>query len=57
MSKRTSIEDFHLIEKPEDLDEVVKDKRAGKRASKEKGKRRNRHYAKTLLRHLSSNSL
>lgn len=56
MSKRTSIEDYRLIEKPDDIERVVKDKRADKRATKEKGKRRNRHYTKTLLRHLSSDS-
>lgn len=56
MSKRTSIKDYHMIEKPEDLDRVVKDKRAEKRATKEKGRRRNRHYEKTLLKYLSSNT-
>ena len=51
--KRTQIEDFEKIEKAEDLEKVVRDKRKGKRASKEKAKRRNRHYQKTLLKHLS----
>lgn len=51
--KRTQIEDFEKIEKAGDLEEVVRDKRKGKRASKEKAKRRNRHYQKTLLKHLT----
>lgn len=50
--KRTQIKDFQKIEKAEDLDDLVKDKRTGKRANKQKGKRRNRHYQKELLRHL-----
>jgi hypothetical protein len=55
MARRTQINDFDHIEKPEDLEHIVKDKRSGKRASKSKGKRRNRHYNKTLLRHLTKN--
>lgn len=53
MSKRTQISDYEKIGKAEDLNRLVKDKRADKRANKKKGKRRNRHYTKTLLRHLS----
>jgi hypothetical protein len=53
MGKRTSIKDYQEIEHAEDLDRVVKDKRVNKRASKQKKHRRNRHYVKTLLRHLS----
>ena len=53
MPKRTQLHDYEKIEKSEDLERVVKDKRKDKRASKEKGNRRNRHYAKTLMRHLS----
>jgi phage protein D len=55
MSKRTQIADYSKIEKPEDLNEVVKDKRREKRANKKKAKRRNRHYANTLLRHFVQN--
>ncbi len=54
MPKRTQIKDYHRIEKPEDLERIVKDKRSGKRATKSKSKRRNRHYTKTLLKHLSN---
>jgi len=53
MPKRTQIEDYDRVEQSDDLERVVKDKRSNKRASKEKGKRRNRHYTKTLLRHLT----
>ncbi|MEM6830903.1 MAG: hypothetical protein AAF551_10345 [Bacteroidota bacterium] len=52
--KRTQIGDFKRIEKSDDLERIVKDKRTDKRASKEKGKRRNRHYTKALLKHLSN---
>jgi hypothetical protein len=52
MGKRTQIEDFEKIESASDLDRVVRDKRTGKRANKKKAKRRNRHYSRTLLRHL-----
>jgi hypothetical protein len=51
--KRTQIEDYEKIEKAGDLEKVVRDKRKGKRASKEKAKRRNRHYQKILLKHLT----
>ena len=53
MPKRTQIGDYEKVERADDLEQLVKDKRSGKRANKEKGNRRNRHYAKTLLRHLS----
>lgn len=53
MGKRTSIKDYQNIEHAEDLNRVVKDKRVGKRASRQKKHRRNRHYVKTLLRHLT----
>ena len=52
MPRRTQIKDFEKVEKARDLERVVNDKRSGKRASKQKEKRRNRHYSKTLLRHL-----
>lgn len=54
MGKRTQIQSYEKVERAEDLEEVVHDKRQAKRANKKKAKRRNRHYQKTLLRHLSS---
>ena len=53
MPKRTQIEDFEKLEKADDLNRIVKDKRSDKRANKAKGKRRNRHYAKTILKQLT----
>ena len=50
--KRTQIQDFEKIDQAKDLDDIVKDKRTGKRANKKKAKRRNRQYGKDLLRHL-----
>lgn len=50
--KRTQIQDFEKIEQAKDLEDLVKDKRVGKRANKKKANRRNRHYGKNLLRHL-----
>jgi len=52
--KRTQIEDYTRIEKAEDLELLVRDKRTSKRASKQKAKRRNRHYQKDLLKKLSN---
>lgn len=53
--KRTQIQDFEKIEQAQDLEDLVKDKRVGKRANKKKANRRNRHYGKDLLRHLRAN--
>jgi hypothetical protein len=53
MTKRTQIEQYQNIEKATDLEKIVVDKRSGKRANKSKAKRRNRHYTKTLMKHLS----
>ena len=53
--KRTQIQDFEKIEQAKDLEDLVKDKRVGKRANKKKVIRRNRHYGKDLLRHLKAN--
>ena len=53
--KRTQIKDFEKIEQAKDLEDLVKDKRVGKRANKKKANRRNRHYGKDLLRHLKAN--
>jgi hypothetical protein len=51
--RRTHIPDSQHIEKADDLDKVVKDKRRGKRATKKKGNRRNRHYEKCLLKYVA----
>jgi hypothetical protein len=56
MTKRTQINHYQKIEKAEDLEDIVVDKRQGKRANKNKAKRRNRHYTKTLMRHLSNDN-
>lgn len=53
MPKRTQIQDYEQIERADELEGIVQDKRATKRANKKKAKRRNRHYGKTLLRHLT----
>jgi len=53
--KRTQIQDFEKIEQAKDLEDLVKDKRVGKRTNKKKADRRNRHYGKDLLRHLKAN--
>jgi hypothetical protein len=50
--KRTQITDYQKIEHAKDLEDLVKDKRKGKRANKQKAKRRNRHYSKDLLKQL-----
>ena len=55
--KRTQIGDFEKIDKASDLNEVVKDKREGKRANKQKTNRRNRQYEKTLLKQLSTKGI
>jgi len=56
MAKRTQIEDYKEVEDTDDLERVVKDKREGKRANKRKQHRRQRHYVKTLLRHLTDDA-
>lgn len=53
--KRTQIQDFEKIDQAKDLDDLVKDKRKGKRANKKKAKRRNRNYGRTLLRAFKEN--
>lgn len=50
MAKRTQISDYKKIERAEDLERIVKDKRVDKRANKKKQIQRNRHYEKALLR-------
>lgn len=51
--KRTHIDDYKKIEEARDLEDVVNDKREAKRANKQKARRRNRHYNKSLLKHLT----
>ena len=48
MPKRTSIKDASLIERAEDLDEIVKDKRQHWRANNAKARRRQRRYKRVL---------
>ena len=55
MARRTQIDDYTKVNKANDLEQIVKDKREGKRATKKKQKRRNRHYVRTLLKHLTEN--
>lgn len=49
MPKRTSINDVQEISDLNDLNLIVKDKRAAKRANARK-ERRNRHYVKVLIK-------
>lgn len=51
--RRTQIGDYAKIDKAEDMEKLVRDKRVAKRANKKKANRRNRHYEKTLLKHLT----
>ena len=48
MGKRTSQTDIPWDD-AQDLDELVQDKRSGKRANSAKGRRRNRRYENRLL--------
>ncbi|MEN0004491.1 MAG: hypothetical protein AAF798_10115 [Bacteroidota bacterium] len=50
MAKRTQIGDFKKIQRADDLEQIVKDKRKDKRANKKKAVQRNRHYERALLR-------
>jgi hypothetical protein len=49
MNKRTSPRDAKNISFAEDIDEVVKDKRAGWRANPAKARRRQRRYKKLII--------
>jgi hypothetical protein len=51
--RRTRIEDYKEVDKADDLERIVNDKRKNKRASKKKGTRRNRRYQNKLLSFLS----
>jgi hypothetical protein len=53
MGRRTQVQDHRKIEKASDLENLIQDKRRAKRANKKKAKRRNRHYGRTILRHLA----
>lgn len=48
MPRRTSIKDATLINRADDLDEIVKDKREGWRANNAKARRRQRRYKRVL---------
>ena len=49
MGKRTSQTGMPNWDDAQDLDELVQDKRSGKRANAAKGRRRNRRYENRLL--------
>ena len=49
MTKRTTINDAILIEDGQDLERIVKDKRAQWRANNAKARRRQRHIKRSLL--------
>ena len=51
MPKRTNLNDHKNIEKADDLEHTVQDKRYGKR-SKAKKNRRNRHYVKNFIKQI-----
>ena len=51
--RRTRIQDYKEVDKADDLERIVNDKRRNKRASKKKGTRRNRRYQNKLLSFLS----
>jgi hypothetical protein len=48
MPRRTSLEDAKRVERADDLDEVVEDKRKGWRATPAKARRRQRRYTKRM---------
>ncbi|WP_069792113.1 hypothetical protein A5482_011850 [Cyanobacterium sp. IPPAS B-1200] len=50
MGKRTPQDGLPHWEEAQHLDDIVMDKREGKRANKAKAKRRNRRYENRLLR-------
>jgi len=52
MTKRTSLNDAILIENGQDLERIVKDKRAQWRANNAKARRRQRRYKKKLISEL-----
>ncbi len=52
MPRRTQVNKTRHIQKAEDLEKEVVDKRFGKRAKARKN-RRNRHYIKTILKNMA----
>lgn len=50
MTKRTSPNDLQNWDDAQDIDHLVQDKRAQKRATPAKGRRRNRRYENRLLK-------
>ena len=53
--RRTSTQDYTIIEQAKDLEMVVNDKRSSKRANKKKATRRGRRYKNNLMNHLAKN--
>lgn len=51
MPKRTNLNNYKNIQRADDLEREVQDKRFGKRA-KSKKNRRNRHYVKNMIKQL-----
>jgi len=51
--RRTRIQDYKKVDKADDLERIVNDKRKNKRAYKNKVTRRNRRYQNKLLSFLS----
>ncbi|MEL7121075.1 MAG: hypothetical protein AAFO07_16600 [Bacteroidota bacterium] len=51
MPKRTNLNDYNKIDKADDIERTVTDKRYGKR-SKSKKNRRNRHYVKNMIKQM-----
>lgn len=49
MPKRTSLKDAKRIERADDLDAYVQDKREGWRATAAKARRRQRRYSKRMI--------
>lgn len=52
MARRTSLNDANLIDQAQDLERIVKDKRAQSRANNAKARRRQRRYKKKLIAEL-----
>lgn len=53
MPRRTRLDDATRIERADDLDDVVQDKRAAWRATPEKARRRQRRYTKRMTDELA----
>ncbi|MEM6889759.1 MAG: hypothetical protein AAGD43_18315 [Pseudomonadota bacterium] len=53
MPKRTSLKDAARVENADDLDDVVRDKREGWRATAAKARRRQRRYSKQMTNEIA----